>query len=295
MTDEENDSGSMSNLAARSAHGFSLVEKRIFAAGLSQLPPCLDHSTLTLAQRSVSVTAADYAETYSINPKHAYDHLRDAADTLFNRYLRYTVETPTGTKERKIRWVGGLIYHHGEGWVEWSFTEEIAPHLFELRKQFTEYRLRQAAALRSVYSWRLLELLQSSRPNREATSGFLTIDVDALRKALEMPESYEYKNIRQRVLDPAVAELSAKDGWIIKWQALKVGRSVEKLTFSWDRDPQEQRELEAPTAAAGPVPSQRRDSQPTRPARSAPSGKPTVKLTRAASEALAKLKHDVGS
>jgi plasmid replication initiation protein len=246
MANLGNNMVSMSNLAARSAHGFGLVEKRIFAAGLSQLPPCLERSTLTLAQRTVRLTALDYAETYGVDTKLAYGDLRTAADSLFERHLRYSVLTPTGLKERKLRWMGGVTYHHGEGWVEWSFTEEITPHLFELRKQFTEYRLRQAAALRSVYSWRLLELLQSSRPESEKNQGFLTIDLATFRHALEIPKTYAYKNIRQRVIDPAVNELRNKDGWLIQWQTIKNGRTVEKLTFRWERNPQSQFDLPAP-------------------------------------------------
>ena len=56
-------------------------------------------------------------------------------------------------------WVSGVTYHHGEGWIELGFSPEMTPHLVELSREFTSYKLKHTVALRSVYSWRLFELL----------------------------------------------------------------------------------------------------------------------------------------
>jgi plasmid replication initiation protein len=63
----------------------------------------------------------------------------------------------------RMRWVGRASYQEKEGWVELAFWHQVVPHLMGLRKQFTTYKLQQASALRSIYSWRLLELLMHSR------------------------------------------------------------------------------------------------------------------------------------
>jgi len=235
----------MSNLAARAAHGFSLREKRLVMAGLSQIDSRKPRSAyLSLQQRTVRVHARDYAALAEVDETSAYKDLHDACDHLFNRYLRYEVMTVRGLKERKLRWVGGVTYHHGEGWVEFSFTDEIMPHLSELRRQFTQYRLGQACGLRSAYSWRLLELL-TSHSNRKGM-GTRTIPLDHFRETLEIPNSYKFSNIKQRVIEPAVTELQDKDGWLIEWQPEKNGRKVESVKFTWQRDPQCRLDLDPP-------------------------------------------------
>lgn len=232
---------SLSNLAARNAQGFSLREKRLVAAAISKNNSLKPARTLSYDQRKVKITALEYSETYNISPKIAYRDLKAAADNLFDRYLRYEFITPKGLKERKIRWVGGVTYHHGEGWVEFSFTQEIEPHLFELKKKFTTYKLQQAASLRSIYSWRLFELLQSY--NNKKNSGSFIISLADFNQSLEIPDTYRFANIRQRCIEPAIRELREKDDIIVDYETIKNRRSVDKLSFSWHRDSQEKHPL----------------------------------------------------
>ncbi len=80
---------SMSNIAARSAHGFTLREKRLFAAGVSKINPhYLSREPLKISQ-ILTVTAKDYAEKAEIDRyKDAYKDMKMACDKLFNRCLR---------------------------------------------------------------------------------------------------------------------------------------------------------------------------------------------------------------
>src|SRR5260364_78253 len=50
-------------------------------------------------------------------------------------------------------------YDEGKAWVELRFSHEATPYLAMLRGNHTTYLLKQAAGLRSIYSWRLLEML----------------------------------------------------------------------------------------------------------------------------------------
>jgi plasmid replication initiation protein len=109
------------------------------------------------------------------------------------------------------------------------------PHLFNLRGQFTKYKLRQASALRSVYSWRLFELLQSWQ-----SEGHYTPSLDAFCKAMEVPASYRknFKEIRTRVIEPAVQELTEKNNMLITWSTQNAGRKVIGLDFEFEPNPQ---------------------------------------------------------
>jgi len=230
---------SITNLAARAAQGFTLREKRLFMAGLSKLDPRKKKSDLTLKERTFKVTAAEYAELSQITEeKNAYRDLLSACEKLRTRHLRYKIATPMGYKERVFNWVGGLTYHHGEGWVEFSLTEEIMPHVCELSKHFTKYRLRQTSELRSIYSWRLLELLTSHNDaNDEAKLQVRVLSLVDLRSGLEIPDSYKYDDIKRQVIEHAVNELVKKDHWGIQWRPIKKGRAVTAIEFTFNREP----------------------------------------------------------
>jgi plasmid replication initiation protein len=119
--------------------------------------------------------------------------------------------------------------------MELGFSHEMTPHLTLLRSQFTSYKLKQASALRSIYSWRLFELLMQFK-----TTGVLHISIDDFFLAMEPPEAYRsnFKDLRKRIIEPAVAELREKDGMEVEWTPKKQGgRKITALEFIFKKQP----------------------------------------------------------
>jgi plasmid replication initiation protein len=227
----------MSNALARSAHSLNLSEKRIIAACIAktdQIP-----NMEKVQQRGawlVRLSAADYAETFGLDMDTAYAQLQSASKNLFRRYIRTTRPTRKGVEIYECRWVGGVRYHKGEGWVELDWWHEVVPHLFNLKSDFTKYKLKQASALRSGYSWRLFELLQSWQD-----TGRYETPIEDFCAAMEVPESYlkNFKLVRTRVIEPAVQELIEKNNLLITWTTQNAGRKVIGLSFKFQPNPQQ--------------------------------------------------------
>lgn len=221
---------SIANVVARSAQSLTLAEKRIIFAGLAQIKG---------VNKRVVIKAKDYAETFGLDDSTAYRQLKDAAKSLFNRYLKFS-ETD-GKKEAVtyVRWIGSYGYIDQTGEASFRFTEEMYPYIFNLQSEFTQYRLEQAGALRSLHSWRLLELLEQMRTKQG--DGWLVINIEDFHHAMESTESYRsnFGKLRQRIIEPSVKELMEKDSWDITWEPLKRGRKVVALRFDYQRDPQE--------------------------------------------------------
>lgn len=231
----------MSNALVNAAHSLTLSEKRVMSCAVAKLDSI--RAPRTGESPVVRLSASEYAETFTITKDTAYDELQSVADSLFQRYIRLFEQTRKGPKEIKFRWVGGVKYHRGEGWVELGFWHEVVPHLMRLRKNFTSYKLAQASALRSIYSWRLLELLSQFK-----TTGLMRRDIEDFVHAMDAPESCRknFKDLRRRIIEPAVTELVEKDGWAIDWTTIRAGRKVTALEFRFGRNLQ----LALPFAAA---------------------------------------------
>ena len=222
----------MSNDLTRSAHGLNLSEKRIIAACIAKTDqmPGLEE----VRRRGgwlVKLTAKDYAKTFDVDLNTAYEQLQAGAKSLFQRYIRTTRMTRKGLKVRECHWVGAVEYHEGEGTVELDFWHEIVPHLFGLGVHFTRYKLWQTSALRSTYSWRLFELLQSW-----LSEGSYETPIDDFCVAMDVPDSYRknFKEIRTRVIEPAIKELTEKNNMTITWQPRNAGRKVIGLIFKFE-------------------------------------------------------------
>lgn len=227
----------MSNALVRAGHGLTLAEKRIVMCAVSKLDSRAALKPGELPR--TKITASEYAEIASCKMNAAYEALQEATKTLFNRKITF-YETHPAPNSRSIhhairtemRWVGRCRYHAGEGWVELVWWPDLLPSLIGLKKQFTSYQLQQAHALRSVYSWRLLELL--TRYKSTGWAEYTVEDFAASMNATEKQKS-DFGKIRTKIIQPAVKELIEKDNWKIEWHPIKAGRRVAKIRFDFKK------------------------------------------------------------
>lgn len=227
----------MSRALAQSAHGLTLNEARVMMLATR----CIDPRKSPYAYAKdgyvkVRVTADEFAQMAEMageegrTPTAAYEGLKAACDKLFDRRATWR----EGKKIIKLAWVWKAIYHEGEGWAEVCFSPDMTPHLFMLGSKFVRYRLEMARGLRSTYSVNLLRLLMTQKD-----TGFLAITLDDFKHAMEVPISYQYKDIKRRVLSVAIKELAEKADLLIQFQELKKGRSVQSLRFTFIQSPQQ--------------------------------------------------------
>lgn len=232
----------MNNALTRAGHGLSLSEKRLVMLAVSKLDSMKVMRPGEVLP-SVRITAHEYAETYGLNPSSgvAYEALKDAARALYNRTITFFEPAhlrgnrPLKPIRTDMRWVGRCQYHEGEGWVQLAWWPELVPCLVGLKRQFTSYQLQQASALRSAYSWRLLELLTrfQSTGKAEYTVEDFAASMDATEK-----QRADFGKLRTKIIEPAVRELTEKDSWLIEWEPIKAGRKVKAVRFTFMRNPQ---------------------------------------------------------
>lgn len=238
----------MSNALTRAGHGLTLAEKRLVMLAVSKID-----STKIMrpgeALPLVKITAQEYAEAFGLDPTSgiSYEALRDAGRTLYNRSITFFEPAykrngqPLAPIRTDMRWVDLCKYHPGEGWIQFSWCRHLLPSLVGLQKQFTSYQLQQASALRSAYSWRLLELLM-----RFKSSGVAEYTVEDFTTSMDAPPSLriDFGQVKRRIIEPAIKELTEKDGWIIQWEPIKKGRKVDSIRFEFMRHTQVSLQLE---------------------------------------------------
>lgn len=231
----------MSNELIRSAHGLTLAEKRLLMLAVSHL----DSKKPATPQGMVTrIDVREFVDEFGVTPQTAYEELQNAAEQLMNRYIRFFHEDENGkTIETRMQWVGEANYKKTEGWVELAFWHRLSPMLFELKEQFTSYKLSRAGGLCSVYSWRLFELLMQYK-----NTGSLKINIDEFANYMDAPQTYrkDFGAMKRRVVEPAVKEIREKDGLKVKWEPIKAGRKIQTLIFTFPREQQTALPLDTP-------------------------------------------------
>lgn len=229
----------MSNQLTRAAHKMGLPQKRIIALAIAKNDS--RHSEHIVQNRQagwmIQITAKDYADTYGVAIAEAYEQLKTGVDALIATTWEIIEDYHGRPSRLKGSWMHTARYHDGKGRIDIVFHPMIAPHVLCLAAEFTTYKLKQAAALRSMYSWRLFECLMSWQ-----STGKWVVRVEDFRKIMQVPEKYEkdFGQIRKSVIEPAVKELREKQNWIIEWRGFKEGREVAELEFTFRPNPQEQ-------------------------------------------------------
>ena len=231
-----------SNKLVEAAHSLTLAEKRLVIAAASTFDPRIPPPR---GGRVVTLHAHQFADVFNMPAKQAYEALADAAKRLYNRSIR-RIEEKRGRKViTDMRWVGYAQYNEGEGTVSLGFTEHVMAYLTLLHTEFTSYRLKHVGQLGSFYSVRMYELLVQFRKAEERS-----ITLERLRDILDLGDKYPRVNsFRQRVLDPALAEINKYTDLRVKMTPKRKGREVIGFHFDIAQDDQLPLDLPIPPEA----------------------------------------------
>jgi len=181
--------------------------------------------------------ALRYAEMFGGTRQNAYDAMKRAEETLFNRRFTYLDESG---KHVKSRWLQQVRYLDGEGVIELVFTLAVVNGISRidgLEQFFTSYLLEQTIKLKSVYSVRLYELLIQWRKARktpcfelEKFRGQMGIGVDEYSKM---------SDFKRRVLDLAVKEINCSTDIKVDYEQQKRGKKIIGFKFKVLENPKD--------------------------------------------------------
>lgn len=216
-----------SNRLVEASHTLTLNEKRLVLCAASLIDP---RKPLP-KDGYLTIRADTFADVFGIDVRHAYASLDDAASRLFERDIRRYAK---GKVVERMRWVFHVKYLEGKGCVELGFSPTVLPHLTMLNKEFTSYQLKQIGSLSSFYAVRLYELM-----SQFLKLGERTCTLDQLRQMLDLGDKYQdVKNLRVRVIDPALKELNANTDLAVSAEPMRQGRKVVGFSFTISKNDQ---------------------------------------------------------
>ncbi len=170
------------------------------------------------------IRVKDFNDIIGIKDKAGYRKTKDLTKKLLSRILEIRSERSL----LQISWLSSAEYFEGQGYVELSFDPKLKPYLLQIKKYFTQYRLKDVIRLKSFYSVRLYELLKQYEK-----IGQRAVDLEELRHVLGIrPNEYKlYGHMKNRVIRPAQKELNSKTDIRFEFKEQKTGRKVTGLTF----------------------------------------------------------------
>lgn len=187
--------------------------------------------------KPLRIDAMRYAEVFGTSRQNAYQRMKEAEDTLFNR--RFSFYDEDG-KLVKSRWIQQVKYLDDEGAMELAFTMAVVHGISRIdgvKEFFTQYLLSQTAKLSSVYSARLYELLVQWK----SVSKTPIFELNSFRDQLGIGVN-EYKamsDFKKRVLEPAIREINEQTDITTSYEQHKKGRVITGFSFKFKQKPKQ--------------------------------------------------------
>jgi len=132
---------------------------------------------------------------------------------------------PDSEWENSISWLGDVGINRGSGEIKVIFNPFMAPLLFHLKENYTQYELQKILTFSSRYSIRVYMLLKSytyqSKLENNIPHG-VTLDLDRLRNALVTKGYEDWRDFHKRVLSVALDEINTRsDDFHVEIETIK--------------------------------------------------------------------------
>ena len=172
----------------------------------------------------------DFKELTGQKTKRIYELIEEALEDLLKNPLKIPLNEEQ-TKFLMCNWVSSAIYDAGQ--VSFLVDKRLRPLLLEIKEKFLKYRLENILNLRSGYSIRMYEILKDwlELNNRYGNKAEKIVSLAEFREILEIPRSYKYGMLKQRILNKAKTELEKHTDILFDFEEIKSGRKVTHLKF----------------------------------------------------------------
>jgi plasmid replication initiation protein len=225
------------NKVIEACYQLTLSEQRILLACIAKI----DSKAESIEQYTFEVTVSQIEDLAEI--ENSYRDVREASERLLKRIIKIDKPDPDkpNLEYTLTHWVDSCDYYPKEGKVVLAFSRPIIPYLSQLSHNFTKYKIKNVAKMKSTYSIRLYEWLC-----QWLSVGDREIGVDWLKTQWQLSDKYQrMSDLKKWVIDVAVEEVNEHSNLWVTYSQRKSGRTVTHFQFKFGlkNPPKEKQQL----------------------------------------------------
>ena len=209
-----------SNSFVEASYQMTLDEMRVLSLTLGVFDPINP-------KRGFDLTVSDFCENFpDVNPDIAYVQVQNAIRKISKRWMTLVDNEKELTE---VAFVTKRTYFKQEGRFYIEFHEDLIPYIANLKNRYTKYELVHIGAFTSTHTIRLYELMAQYKNSREKSR---EITIESLKDWLQISDKYpELRDLKKRVLTPAINEINEKSDLLVSYEPVKRGRKITALHF----------------------------------------------------------------
>ena len=206
-----------SNRLVVARYKLTKYEQRMMIAVCSQLKKNANEF------ETIKLQIKDLAEFCKFKGEDEYRKVHSVMLKLMSRTLQ--IQKDNG-KWYITHWLQSADYLDN-GTIEFQIDQRLKPELLQLKSAYLETKTAPLMEFKSDYSTRLYFILSKMTKIKE-----FDYELSFFVDRFQLGETYlKISNLKNRVLEPAIAEINEKSDIKIEHQYLKVGRTIKKIHF----------------------------------------------------------------
>lgn len=213
-----------------------------------------EHDLMTLAinkihkqqtgGKQVMITAKEFAAANQVSDIYAYKTLKDTAQTLGEKKLKFTLYRDLSiisdkeddklsvlkpphnnftTLRAEYNWLQGISYQDQQGYLLLHFSDPLAFLIEQTGKAYTKYDYVKTVAFTGASSKRIYELITKWQKLGSTPEMSVFEWKDLFGVADKYPKVAEF---RRRVLDPAIDQINKQGDFKLEIVPIKAGRNI---------------------------------------------------------------------
>ena len=208
------------NELIRASYELSLSEQRVILLCIANINSKDDIPK----DYKFTITTEAMARELGVRRDTAARDLKVAVNKLYHRTIKID-----GRDDSEMRWLYKKAFFESSGVAVIHISPSVFPFLFELKKRFTSYPLKDITQFKSSYSIRIYELL---RQFKEGTA--LEVKVGWLREALQLGDKYpRTSDIKKYIVLPAIADIQEFSDLNVSYEQVKYGKEIVKFIIKY--------------------------------------------------------------
>lgn len=247
------------NPLLRTGYTLTNLEQRVVRLIITQLDDKRDQDI-----PMVRITKKQLYEALGLDTtKRGYEMMEEALLTLRSRAIKITFENGTLI----TGWFNDAVIEKKNEMVTIELSPRLKPYLLNLKESFTKYHLAEVLSFRGEYTIRFFEWFIADQFKKSKSGAwYVSIDVAEIRARLGMVKKGKiikyplWANLRTRVIEPSIEEISSISQYWISWEAVKKGRAVHSIKFHIvpkSQPEKQQKKAPAPKLDSGKKPDER--------------------------------------
>ncbi len=215
---DENQIVKQSNRLIEARYNLTKYEQRMMIAICSQL----DKNAADFEK--VRINVADMAKFCNFDTTKGYSHVKNTIMRLLTRTLQ--IKHADGGWYA-THWLQSAKYIPSKSVIEYKVDGELKPELLQLKAAYLSTAAAPLMEFRRDYSARMYFILKKMLKIRD-----FTYDLDFFRDRFQLSKSYNLvSHLKNKVLEPALAEINEKSDINVEHTYIKEGRSYKKIHF----------------------------------------------------------------